>query len=61
MKQEILKIVQSIKSDIKSMEDEGVSSPFIDTIWESLLEIEDEIYDDDELENDGIDISDYMD
>ncbi len=61
MKQSILKIVQSIKADIKSMEDEGVSSSFIDTIWESLLEIEDEIYDDDELGGDGIDISDYLD
>lgn len=61
MKQAILKIVQSIKADIKSMEDEGVSSSFIDTIWESLLEIEDEIYDDDELGGDGIDISDYLD
>jgi len=61
MKQAILKIVQSIKADIKSMEDEGVSSSYIDTIWESLLEIEDEIYDDDELGSDGIDISDYLD
>lgn len=61
MKQAILKIVQSIKADIKSMEDEGVSSSYIDTIWESLLEIEDEIYDDDELRSDGIDISDYLD
>lgn len=61
MKQSILKLVQSIKQDLKDMEDEGVSSPLIDNIWESLLEIEDEIYDDDEAENDGIDVSDYLD
>lgn len=61
MKQSILKLVQSIKQDLKDMEDEGVSSPLIDNIWESLLEIEDEIYDDDEAGNDGIDISDYLD
>jgi hypothetical protein len=61
MKQAILKLVQSIKQDLKDMEDEGVTNPLIDNIWESLLEIEDEIYDDDEASNDGIDVSDYLD
>jgi hypothetical protein len=61
MKQAILKLVQSIKEDLKDMEDEGVTHSLIDNIWESLLEIEDEIYDDDSNMNDGLDVSDYLD
>jgi hypothetical protein len=61
MKQAILKLVQSIKEDLKDMEDEGVSHSLIDNIWESLLEIEDEIYDDDSNMNEGLDVSDYLD
>ncbi len=61
MKQAILKLVQSIKEDLKDMEDEGVTHSLIDNIWESLLEIEDEIYDDDSNMNDGLDASDYLD
>jgi hypothetical protein len=61
MKQAILKLVQSIKEDLKDMEDDGVTHSLIDNIWESLLEIEDEIYDDDSNMNDGLDVSDYLD
>lgn len=61
MKQSILKLVNSIKDDLKDMEDDGVYHALIDNIWESLALIEDEIYEDDSNENDGLDISDYMD
>ena len=43
------------------MEEDGVYHSLIDNIWESLAAIEDEIYEDDSHENDGLDISDYMD
>lgn len=61
MKQEILKLVNSIKDDLRDMEEDGVYHSLIDNIWESLAAIEDEIYEDDSNENDGLDISDYMD
>jgi hypothetical protein len=59
MKQSILKLISSIKDDLKQIENEGTYHPLLDSIWESLAEIEDEIYDDED--EDGIDISDYMD
>jgi hypothetical protein len=61
MKQEILKLVNLIKDDLRDMEEDGVYHSLIDNIWESLAAIEDEIYEDDSNENDGLDISDYMD
>jgi hypothetical protein len=33
----------------------------LDDIYESLAQIEDEIYEDDAQESEGLDISDYMD
>jgi hypothetical protein len=59
MKQQILKLISSIKDDLKQIENEGTYHPLIDNIWEALYEIEDEIYDDEDV--DGIDISEYMD
>jgi len=59
MKQQILKLISSIKDDLKQIENEGTYHPLIDNIWEALYEIEDEIYDDEDA--DGIDISEYMD
>jgi hypothetical protein len=61
MKQSILKLVNSIKDDLRDMEEDGVYHSLIDAIWDSLAAIEDEIYEDDSNENDGLDISDYMD
>jgi hypothetical protein len=61
MKQEILKLVNLIKDDLRDMEEDGVYHSLIDNIWESLAGIEDEIYEDDSNETDGLDISDYMD
>lgn len=58
MKQELLKQISSIKDDLKQIENEGTYHPLIDNIWETLAEMEDEIYDDEDA--DGIDISDYM-
>jgi hypothetical protein len=59
MKQELLKQIASIKDDLKQIENEGTYHPLLDTIWETLAEMEDEIYDAED--EDGIDISDYMD
>ena len=58
MKQKLLKLISSIKDDLKQIENEGTYHPLIDSVWESLAEMEDEIYDDED--EDGIDISDYM-
>ena len=58
MKQKLLKLISSIKDDLKQIENEGTYHPLIDNVWESLAEMEDEIYDDED--EDGIDISDYM-
>lgn len=59
MKQELLKQIASIKDDLKQIENEGTYHPLLDNIWETLAEMEDEIYDDEDV--DGIDISEYMD
>ena len=47
MKQEILKLVNQIKENLKSMDKEGISHPLIDDVYEKLELIEDEIYEDD--------------
>jgi hypothetical protein len=47
MKQEILKIVNGIKDNLKSMDIDGISHPLLDNIYDSLALIEDAIYDDD--------------
>ena len=61
MKQSILKIVENIKDTLKGIDNDGVTHPLLDDIYESLAQIEDEIYEDDAHQNDGLDISDYMD
>jgi hypothetical protein len=58
MKEELLKLIGSIKDDLKQIENEGTYHPLIDNVWETLAEMEDTIYDDEDV--DGIDISDYM-
>ena len=47
MKQRILKLVNQIKEDLKSIDRDGVSHPLIDNVYETLELIEDEIYEDD--------------
>ena len=61
MKESILKLVESIKDTLRSIDNDGVTHPMLDDIYESLAQIEDEIYEDDAQQNDGLDISDYMD
>ena len=51
MKQEILKLVNQIKENLKSIDKEGVSHPLIDDVYEKLELIEDEIYEDDAQAN----------
>jgi hypothetical protein len=55
MKEEILKIVSNIKSNLKSIDKDGVSHPLLDDIYDSLALIEDTIYDDDMM-GDGINL-----
>lgn len=47
MKQQILKLVNQIKEDLKSIDRDGVTHPLIDNVYETLELIEDEIYEDD--------------
>jgi hypothetical protein len=47
MKQQILKLVNQIKEDLKAIDKDGVSHPLIDNVYETLELIEDEIYEDD--------------
>lgn len=47
MKQQILKLVNQIKEDLKAIDKDGVSHPLIDNVYERLESIEDEIYEDD--------------
>ena len=61
MKESILKLVEGIKDTLRSIDNDGVTHPMLDDIYESLAQIEDEIYEDDAQQNDGLDISDYMD
>jgi hypothetical protein len=61
MKKEILKLVEEIKGNLKQIDEDGVYHVLLDDIYESLALIEDEIYEDDAQQNDGLDISDYMD
>ena len=56
MKQKILKIVNQIKDNLKSIDDDGVYHPLHDDIYDQLALIEDEIYSDEDLE--GFDFTD---
>ena len=44
MKQQILKLVNQIKEDLKAIDRDGVSHPLIDNVYETLELIEDEDY-----------------
>lgn len=47
MKQRILKIVNQIKENLKSIDKDGVNHPLLEDVYENLELIEDEIYEDD--------------
>ena len=47
MKQKILKFVNQIKENLKSIDKDGISHPLLEDIYENLELIEDEIYEDD--------------
>jgi len=47
MKQRILKLVNQIKENLKSIDADGISHPLLEDVYESLELIEDEIYEDD--------------
>jgi hypothetical protein len=49
MKENILKIVNRIKEDLKDIDSDGVQHELLDSIYDSLTEIEEEIYEDDAI------------
>lgn len=49
MKESILKIVNRIKQDLKDIDNDGVQHELLDSIYDSLAEIEEEIYEDDAI------------
>jgi len=49
MKENILKIVNRIKDNLKDIDNDGVYHALLDDIYDSLSEIEEEIYDDDAI------------
>ena len=58
MKQRILKIVNQIKDNLKSIENDGTFHPLHDDIYDQLGLIEDEIYTDED-DTIGFDEDDY--
>lgn len=49
MKENILKIVNRIKEDLKDIDDDGIQHELLDSIYDLLSEIEEEIYEDDAI------------
>ena len=49
MKENILKIVNRIKEVLKDIDSDGVQHELLDSIYDSLTEIEEEIYEDDAI------------
>ena len=52
MKSTILKIVAQLKETLREIDENGASSELLDQIYEGLIQIEDEVYDDDLNSND---------
>lgn len=48
MTQKLLKLINQIKDEFRELDDEGVSHPKIDFIYEKLTELEDILYEYDE-------------
>lgn len=51
MNQELLKLIDKIKNNVRDLDDEGVSHPIIDKIYDQLTEMEDLIYENNESED----------
>lgn len=49
MKENILKIVNRIKENLKDIDNDGVEHELLDEIYDSLAEIEEEVYEDDAI------------
>ena len=58
MKENLKKLIHKIKESLKEMDSDGVVHDAIDDIYEYCEEMGDILYDQDD---DGIDISEYMD
>jgi len=58
MKSTILKIVAQLKETLREIDENGASSELLDQIYEGLIQIEDEVYDDD-LNNNDYNEEDY--
>lgn len=58
MEEKLKKVIYKIKDSLKQIDDDGVSHPLLDDIYDYCEELDDIIYSEDE---DGIDISDYID
>ena len=52
MNQELLRLVDKIKSTVRDLDDEGISHPLIDKLYDQLTEMEDIIYEDEERGDD---------
>lgn len=48
MTQRLLKLINQIKEEFRDLDDEGISHPIIDSIYEKLSELEDVLYEHDE-------------
>lgn len=59
MSQKILKIVNQIKDNLKSIDNDGVYHPLHDEIYDQLALIEDEIYNEDSVDEFGFEDEDY--
>jgi hypothetical protein len=52
MNQELLRLVDKIKSTVRDLDDEGISHPLIDKLYDQLTEMEDIIYENEEQGDD---------
>lgn len=51
MNQKLLKLIDKIKNNVRDLDDEGVSHPLIDKVYEQLTEMEDLIYESEESDS----------
>ena len=58
MKGTILKIVAQLKETLKEIDENGASTDLLDQMYEGLIQIEDEVYEDD-LNGDDYNDEDY--
>ena len=52
MNQELLRLVDKIKNTVRDLDDEGISHPLIDKLYDQLTEMEDIIYENEERGDD---------